>query len=1067
VRVASRKRSRSVDWAALLVPLIGLVVVWPLFTQSLPSTDDGALHLLRIAEIDRCLRHGVLPLRWAPDFAHGYGYPFFNYYASLSSYIGEIWHLVGLPFPQAVAAATICAVFFSGWGAYLLGRDILGWQAGLIAATSYMYAPYQFYDSAYRGNLAETWALALLPWVLWTGRRAAKGGRWADIVPCAAAYAALICTHNVMALIGSPILAVYLLVLWWTAGHSWPTARRLVALIALGLAMSAFFWLPAFLEKGWTRFSTNLVDYRTYFLSVRELFAWPAQVDLARLNSYPPRSLSWGMLILVGLGLALSAAQALRRIHLFPRFLTHNRTLETAFFLIVFFLASCMTLRLSDILWRTVPLIHFALIPWRYLGIASLAGSLVAGMVVAQIPDLPSIRSPALLVTCGAIVLLVATAIPWTYAAPFPQPSQVGVAQIVGWEYATGLIGTTAKNEYLPIWSSQLPADPADPALLTDADPIIARLDLASLPDGATVLSANYTLMRADLVIQSPRPFRALYRQLAFPGWKVTVDGTTAPLIALPPHGLLGFDVPAGTHRIAIRPVPTPLRLLGDLASALALLACLALLASGRVRQPAPGAIDVRYSLHWMHGLCLAALALGILAVKEGVIDRTENLFRAHLFDGAHVPGAQYETRVNFGNAFTMHGYDLPREPTIAGESLRVDLYLSAVRPADGEYVAYARLVDEDGRLYSLPYNDAPEGFRPPPSTTVWPGDAYGHWAYLVYTLPGTPPGEYWIQVGIFEEGNWHGLNVLDDSGQIEALAMRLGPVRIVRPRQAPDLDSLDTDRQAHVEVGHGMAYIGSAQDARSVHGGDTLNLTLFWQATGIPDEDGLLQLALVSSQATVPLGDRLPLGRTTHPTSAWRQGEVVRSPHALHLPPTVDAGTYAIQATVTDAQGRPISLPIAVGEITVEPTDRQMTVPPDIGQRVDADLGGYVTLLGYDWTQSPVGRGGSLPLTLYWQAQGEMQVSYKVFAQLLGPGGVLAQVDATPVDWKRPTTGWTAGEVVVDRYNLPIPADAPSGTYSLIVGMYDESTLQRLAVVDASGATTADHIELGQVTVE
>ena len=174
------QRPASLDWNLLLIPLIGLVAAWPFLTQSLPSTDDGALHMLRLAEIDRCLRHGVLPLRWAPDFAHGYGYPFFNFYASLSSYIGEVWHLAGLDFPPAVAAATVTALFVSGWGAYLLGRDLTGRKGGLVAAASYMYAPYQFYDSAYRGNLAESWALALLPWVLWTGRRAVTTRRWRD-----------------------------------------------------------------------------------------------------------------------------------------------------------------------------------------------------------------------------------------------------------------------------------------------------------------------------------------------------------------------------------------------------------------------------------------------------------------------------------------------------------------------------------------------------------------------------------------------------------------------------------------------------------------------------------------------------------------------------------------------------------------------------------------------------------------------------------------------------------------------------------------------------------------------
>ena len=196
--------AQSLLWLTL-VPLLSLVAVWPLLTQSLPSTDDGALHMLRLAQIERALRHGVLPLRWAPDMAHGYGYPFFNFYASLSSYVAVLWRLVGLTIPQAVAAATVCAYWVSGWGAYLLARDSVAFTktprrqerggkdgepggsrrlvsrlAGLVAAVGYMYAPYQFIDSAYRGNLAETWALALLPWVFWTARIAVDQPRVTD-----------------------------------------------------------------------------------------------------------------------------------------------------------------------------------------------------------------------------------------------------------------------------------------------------------------------------------------------------------------------------------------------------------------------------------------------------------------------------------------------------------------------------------------------------------------------------------------------------------------------------------------------------------------------------------------------------------------------------------------------------------------------------------------------------------------------------------------------------------------------------------------------------------------------
>ena len=1157
---------RRLDWALLLIPLIGLVAAWPFLTQSLPSTDDGALHMLRLVEVDRCLRHGVLPLRWAPDFAQGYGYPFFNYYASLSSYIAELWHLAGLDFPQAVAAATVTALFFSGWGAYLLGRDLAGVEAGLVAATATMYVPYQFYDSAYRGNLAETWALALLPWVLWTGRRAALRRRWRAIVPCALAYAALIDTHNVYALLSSFLLGPYLILLWWSqrgvkrqtsnvkcqgtqratrnTQHALGSALRLSAMIGLGLALSAFFWSPAFFEKGWTRFSTGLVDYRTFFLPVRELLAWPPQVDLSRLNFYPPRSLSWGMLILIALGTLFStlkthnAQVANRNTQHATRNTFHVSRFpapEQAFFGAAFLLSAFMIIPPSDWVWRTVPLLRFVLIPWRYLGIASLAGSLIAGTSVACLSERATLFgsaqarkrlalgqcqsllrartvSPARIGTAAAIVLLVATAIPWTYAEPFPQPAAMGVPNIIRWEHSTGLIGTTAKNEYMPIWSPDLPPDLADPALLTDHDPIITRLDMASLPEGAEVLLADVRLMRADLTVQSPQAFRARYKQLYFPGWKVTIDGVTVPQIATYPYGLLGFDVPAGQHRIVVRPATTPLRLAGELTSALAALAAMAIAILDRRPSPPsplrgdptlggdrqiPAPLPARRAKSVLY---IAVLALIILIAKEGVIDRTENLFRAHRFarapDGVgRVPGVQTETYVNLGNQLTLHGYDLPARPVVSGQPLRVDLYLSAGQEVDGDYMAYARLVDDERRLWSLRDNGTPEGFRPPPPTTVWPADAYGHWAYLTYSLPGTPPGTYWIEIAVFEQGTWRPLNVLDEQGQIAGQRMTIGPLQIARPRVPPDVNTLGIARPLNTAAlpgrtqsfGRTQAFalkcLGSTLDVDAARPGEAIYLTLFWQAVHPLEEDVRLRLALVpeppssSPARAFLLADALPLGRQEHPTTAWQEGEIVRSPHLLRIPALADAGTYVVEGTPIDTRGQPIAAPIAVAELTVKSIARIMAVPAEIQHVVQASLGHpdalspQVTLLGYDLDRERL-QAGTVAITLYWRAEQEMHASFKVFAQLIGASGVVAQADAVPMSWTRPTTGWAPGEVIVDPYTLSIPADGRmqsirEESYQLIVGMYDEETLQRLSVFDASGKIVGDHLVLQDVPTE
>jgi hypothetical protein len=160
------------------------------------------------------------------------------------------------------------------------------------------------------------------------------------------------------------------------------------------------------------------------------------------------------------------------------------------------------------------------------------------------------------------------------------------------------------------------------------------------------------------------------------------------------------------------------------------------------------------------------------------------------------------------------------------------------------------------------------------------------------------------------------------------------------------------------------------------------------------------------------------------------------------------------------------VSEPIQVSVVEVQATERLMTIPEEIPHRVDADLGGRATLLGYRLDTMTVARGAEWPVTLYWQAQREMSVSYKVFVQLVGPDGVLAQRDAVPGKWTRPTTGWVPGEVIVDEYTLRIPDDAAGGTYRLIAGMYDERSLRRLARLDATGAAVGDHVALQEATV-
>jgi 4-amino-4-deoxy-L-arabinose transferase-like glycosyltransferase len=120
------------------------------------------------------------------------------------------------------------------------------------------------------------------------------------------------------------------------------------------------------------------------------------------------------------------------------------------------------------------------------------------------------------------------------------------------------------------------------------------------------------------------------------------------------------------------------------------------------------------------------------------------------------------------------------------------------------------------------------------------------------------------------------------------------------------------------------------------------------------------------------------------------------------------------------------------VGDVT---RDRRTSSGATLG-------GGAITLDGYRHPDA-VAPGERLPLALYWRANQAPAADYTVFVHLLDASGAkLAQRDLPPLDGSRPTSSWKAGELLRDDQDLPIPADTPPGTYQLVVGMYDATTL-------------------------
>lgn len=140
----------------------------------------------------------------------------------------------------------------------------------------------------------------------------------------------------------------------------------------------------------------------------------------------------------------------------------------------------------------------------------------------------------------------------------------------------------------------------------------------------------------------------------------------------------------------------------------------------------------------------------------------------------------------------------------------------------------------------------------------------------------------------------------------------------------------------------------------------------------------------------------------------------------------------------------------------------------PVLPQRVDAQLGEAIDLVGYRLAQTEPAPGDTLLLTLYWRAGAPVGEAYTVFTHLEGSAGQLvAQQDNPPCRGACPTDSWSPGTLVEDPYEIQVPYDARPGEYSLSIGMYDAATMERLPVRGADGERFPDgRVELATVHV-
>jgi 4-amino-4-deoxy-L-arabinose transferase-like glycosyltransferase len=382
-----------------------------------------------------------------------------------------------------------------------------------------------------------------------------------------------------------------------------------------------------------------------------------------------------------------------------------------------------------------------------------------------------------------------------------------------------------------------------------------------------------------------------------------------------------------------------------------------------------------------------------------------------------------------------------------------VVLQWEALTPLSRDYKAAVYLVDDRGRL--LGQMDKIMLSNDLRTTSQWYAGQVAIDYYTLLSPPATPPGECHIEVGVYDSETMVRLPVLDEEGKVSGQSVRAGTLEIVKPLVSPKVEP--QVKVSDGEMAPDVRLLGYDIPLREVEPGGTVRVALYWQALRDVEDDYVVAVQLRGKAGEVWVQQMSRPVDGTYPTTEWDEAEVLRDWHDVRVPASTSQGRYDIFLQVME--GGAVLGQLSLGEVEVSGRPHYFTMPR-IDRRLELMVGDSIKLLGYDLQDQELQAGDVLELTLYWQAIGEMKVSYTVFTHLLDHSDqTWAQKDSVPGDGSMPTNTWIAGEVITDVYSLEVDADAPPGEYILEMGMYEAATGQRLPIYDASGEPLGDRV--------
>ncbi len=544
----------------LMIALAGtaaLAVLVPFFFLGNASGHDFEFHLASWMDVAGQWRAGVLYPRWAALANWGFGEPRFIFYPPASWMLGAALSFV-LPWAMVPGVFIWLALTIAGVAMFALAKEWLPTRDAMAAGVLFAINPYHLVIVYWRSDFAELLASALIPLAVLFAMRTATEPRRA-FVPLALVAAAVWLSNAPAAVVVTYMIALILAVL---AARE-RSARPLIyggGALALGLALAAFYIVPAALEQPWV----NIAETLSQGLKFPEnfLFTRTADAEHTRFNFI----VSWiAVEVIVTTFLAMIVA---------GRWRCGNPRLWRVLVALVA-VSTILTLPVTSPLWAHLPELRYVQFPWRCLLVLDVLFALCLAAALGRLRGARRHAAWALALAGLAITGFLLTRSNWWDSG--------GAADFYEEHFSSGA-GYFGVDEYGPRGSDHYDLDQNAPLVG------LQRGEDAGAETGARPQIREWGPTRKEFAVNSPEPVTAALRLLNYPAWRVEVNGKPVLALSNQHTGQMLVTLPAGSSRGRVAFAATPDRRWGSVISAVAALVLLALLlTSRRLRWAATG----------------------------------------------------------------------------------------------------------------------------------------------------------------------------------------------------------------------------------------------------------------------------------------------------------------------------------------------------------------------------------------------------------------------------------------------------------------------------------------------